>query len=45
MLKHLGILKSILGNSQITDSFSITYGVEGAASEDHQFVYSRNPES
>ena len=45
MLKHTGILKSILGNSQITNSFSITYGVKVTASKNHQFMYLRNQES
>ena len=45
MLKHTGILKSIIGNSQITDSFGITCGIEVTASEDYQFMYSRNQES
>ena len=45
MLTHIGILKLIIGNSQITDSFGITYGVEVTASEDNRFMYSRNQES
>jgi len=45
MLKNIGILKSIMGNSQITDSFSITHSIESAASKDHQFVCLRNQES
>ena len=45
MLKYTGILKSILGNSQITDSFGITCGVEGTVSEDYWFMCSRNQES
>jgi len=45
MLKYIGILKSILGNSQITDSFGITCSVKGTESEDHWFICSRNQES
>ena len=42
MLKYIGILKLILDNSQITDSFGITYGIEGTANEDYQFICLRN---
>ena len=35
MLKYTGILKSIMDNGQITDSFGITCSIEGTVKEDH----------